>query len=100
MRRIQLRKSERRLAQLAMLLLRVGKPLHETVLMDIFDTPATFARIKQGFFLCPFASTYPTCIWVLPALALAVGICGVSWVVHQVWLVHLRDERIVSSHDE
>lgn len=45
--RIELSESEGRLAQLAVFLLRMRQPLHQTVLVDIFDAPAAFAREKE-----------------------------------------------------
>lgn len=51
-----------RLAQFAVLLVRVRKPLHETFLMHEFDTAVAFARIEQRFIRRPFTSTNATCL--------------------------------------
>lgn len=43
---VELCESKGSLAQLAVLLLRVGKPFHQAVLMDVFDAAAAFTRIE------------------------------------------------------
>ena len=45
-RRIQLCKSEWRFAELAILLLRVGQPFHQAILVDVLDGTAALARVK------------------------------------------------------
>ena len=51
MRIVEFRKPEGRLAQLAVFLLGVREPLHETSLVDKFDASTAFAWIEQGFVL-------------------------------------------------
>ena len=63
-RRVELSETEGRLAQLTMLLLRVGEPLHEAILVNILNATATFARVEQRLFGCTFAPAYPTGIRV------------------------------------
>lgn len=49
MRMVELGESEGGLAQLAVLLVGVRQPLHEAVLVDMFDASAALARVEQGF---------------------------------------------------
>lgn len=57
---VELGEAERRLAELAVLLLRVRQPLHQTVLVDKFDATAALAWIEQRLFWCTLATTYST----------------------------------------
>lgn len=47
--RVKLREPKGGLAKLAVFLLRVREPFHQTVLVDVFDASAAFARVEQGF---------------------------------------------------
>jgi hypothetical protein len=50
-RMIEFRKAEWCLAELAILLLRMGEPFHQTVLMDELDAATAFARIEEWLIL-------------------------------------------------
>lgn len=58
--RIEFGESKGCLAQLAVFLLRMRQPLHQTVLVDIFYTPTTFAREEQRLVVGGFAPANPT----------------------------------------
>ena len=68
---VQLGEAERRLAQLAVLLLRVGQPLHEAFLVDVFDAAAALAGIEERFLGGALTPTDTTCIGIV--LVLLVG---------------------------
>jgi hypothetical protein len=44
--RVQLREPERGFAELTVLLLRVGQPLHQAILVDMLDGAAALARVE------------------------------------------------------
>lgn len=50
-RMVQLGEAKGRLAELTVLLLGVGEPFHQAVLVDEFDTAATLARVEERFVL-------------------------------------------------
>lgn len=58
---VKFREAEGRLAQLAVLLVRVRKPLHEAFLVDILDAATAFARVEERLFGAAFAAAYAAC---------------------------------------
>lgn len=79
---VELREAKGCLAQLAVFPLGLGQPLHQTFLMDPFDTSATLARVVQGVVGSSFASADTTLFWlawVIVVLRVGVGVtagCG------------------------
>ena len=57
---VELCESKGSLARLAMLLLRVGEPFHETFLVDELDAPTAFAGMEERFFSGAFSAAYST----------------------------------------
>jgi hypothetical protein len=55
---VQLREAKGRLAQLAVLLLGVGQPLHQALLVDVLDTTTALARVKQRLVNCALPAAY------------------------------------------
>jgi hypothetical protein len=53
---VELGEAEGRLAELAVLLLRVREPLHEALLVDVFDAAAALAREEQRLLLSALAA--------------------------------------------
>jgi hypothetical protein len=47
---VELGKAKRRLAEFAVLFLRMGQPFHQAVLMDEFDAATAFAGIEERLF--------------------------------------------------
>jgi hypothetical protein len=66
-RRVELCEVEGRLAQLAVLLLRVRQPLHQAVLVHELDAAAALARIEERLVSRPFASAYSAGVHILTA---------------------------------
>lgn len=79
-RMVQLGEAEGRLAQLAVFLLRVGQPLHQAFLVDIFDAAAALAGIEERLLGGALSPTYSTCIGIVLVWQL-VG--GRRWLVVQ-----------------
>ena len=42
----------------------MGEPLHQTVLVDIFDAAAAFTRVEERLIRCALTPTNPAGIWV------------------------------------
>lgn len=84
---VQLRESERGLAQLAVLLLRMRQPLHQTFLMDELDATTAFARVEQRFLLCCLASAYPARIRFVCIVSSALVFIVECWIIHDVGIV-------------
>lgn len=77
---VQLGEAERRLAQLAVFLLRVGQPLHQTFLVDVFDAAAALAGVEERFLGGALSPTDSTCIGIVLVWQV-VG--GQGWLVVQ-----------------
>ena len=77
---VQLREAKGRLAQLAVFLLRVGQPLHQTFLVDVFDAAAALAGVEERFLGGALSPTDSTCIGIVLVWQV-VG--GQGWLVVQ-----------------
>jgi len=84
---VKLRKPKWCLAEFAVLLVGMGKPFHETVLVNELDTPATFARIEQGFIFRAFASTYAACV-LLFSFGSGFIVFIMAWVDIEIGIIH------------
>ena len=98
MRVVELGEAEGRLAQLAVLFLRMGQPLHQTVLVHIFDAATAFAGVEERFLDGALGSAYSTGIRIIHAhLSLARSIVIEGGIIHDIrmvgwgkWSVHGR----------
>lgn len=57
---VELGEAEGRFAQLAVLLLGMGKPFHQAVLVNVFDAATAFARVEQRLIWSSLAPAYST----------------------------------------
>lgn len=57
---VELGEAEGCFAQFAVLLLGMGEPFHEAILVNILDAATAFARVEQGLIRCSLASAYST----------------------------------------
>jgi hypothetical protein len=53
--------------------------------MDMFDTAAAFAWMKQGLSIAPFPSAYPARIYICYSILPLGGIGRILRIVHDVW---------------
>lgn len=60
------------------------QPLHQAVLVDELDTPATFARMEQRLHICALRSTYPAGVCLHRAVVAGSAIRYVLGIVHDV----------------
>lgn len=70
---VQLGEAEGRLAQLAVFLLGVGQPLHETFLVHILDAAAALARVEERLFGGAFSATDATGVDIVSVWQLRAG---------------------------
>lgn len=54
----------------------MGEPLHQTVLVDIFDAAAAFTRVEERLIRCALTPTNPAGIWVDYSSGGGRGGCG------------------------
>lgn len=59
---VKLRKPKWCLAEFAVLLVGMGKPFHETVLVNELDASVAFTRVEKRLFCSTFATADSTCI--------------------------------------
>lgn len=97
---VELGEAERRLAQLAVLLLGVGQPLHQAVLMDELDAAAAFAGIEEWFVFGSLRATYSTSVGFIHAFLPLTIPGGIERrVVHDVGSILCRLGAVRSRHD-
>ena len=84
---VELGEAEGRLAQFAVLLVRVREPFHETFLVDELDAAAAFARMEERFVGGAVGSTDATGGRLVGRGGVSAGGQGKGGIVHKVgWM--------------
>jgi phosphoribosylpyrophosphate synthetase len=61
------------------------QPLHQAILVDILDTPTTFARVEERLRNAPFSSANSTSIYISYAIFTIPSVGRILRIIHNIW---------------